>query len=551
MVPVLKRQIALVPALGLLLLAVPMAAHAASKPVSEDQRLDAYVTARMAEGDGALQDAAKAYAQAMALDPASPDVASRAYRQAVLAGDRALALKAAHTLDAANMLPPDGTVLLLSDALARGKWKEASALLDRIEQEGNFAFVVPFMQSWISMKAGPYDPPAVPVTKPYAIFAVRYTEEQLLLQRLALGDSAGAADTYAQAKARGTVFGPQQRAAMASRFYALGRGDLARDLTGDVQAMKGCAAVAYMFTPGAGLARLLSRLALDLIGQGDPTATLSISRLASFADPADDDARLLVTRAALVGEMAQAGRAEAETIGPCSPAWTDAQNLRLRAMIMAGNGDEAVAQARRMAASPDVRSLRLLGDVLVQTGDNKDAVAAYAQAREKMTDKDDPSLLLQLASALEQSGDWAQAKALLEKVIALAPDSAAALNYIGYAMADRGEDLPRAITLLERANRIAPREPAFIDSLGWALYKAGQADKALPLIESAVSAAPGNAEINEHLGDIYWALGRKFDARAAWRAALAGLDDDKAAEKVRTRVSHKLDFGVESAAPKL
>lgn len=549
MPPVLKRQIALVPVLGLLL-AVPMAAYAAGKPASEDQRLDAYVTARMAEGDGASLAAARAYAQAIALDPASPDVASRAYRQAVLAGDRALALKAAHTLDAVSMLPPDGTVLLLGDALVRGKWKEASALLERIEQEGNFAFVVPFMQSWISMKAGPYDPPVVPVAKPYAVFAVRYTEEQLLLQRLALGDAAGAADTYAQARARGTAFGPQQRAAMAARFYALGRGDLARDLAGDMETMKGCAAATYAFTPSAGLARLLARLALDLMGQGEPNATLSIARLASFADPADDDARLLVTRAALVGEMAQAGRTEAEKIGPCSPAWPDAQNLRLRAMVMAGDGDEAVAQARRMAASPDVRSLRLLGDVLVQTGDNKGAVAAYAQARALLAEKDEPSLLLQLASALEQSGDWAQAKPLLEKVIERAPDSAAALNYIGYAMADRGEDLPRAIALLERANRIAPREPAFIDSLGWALYKAGQSDKALPLIESAVSAAPGNAEINEHLGDILWALGRRFDARAAWRAALAGLDDDKTADKVRVRVMQKLDFGVDSVAPK-
>ncbi len=549
MPPVLKRHIALAPVFGLLLVS-PVAAYAASKPASEDQRLDAYVAARMAEGDGALQAAAKAYAQAIALDPASRDVAHRAYRQAVLAGDRALALKAAHTLDNAAILPPDGAVLLLSDALARGKWKEASALLDRIEQEGNFAFIVPFMQSWISMKAGPYDPPVVPVAKPYAVFAVRYTEEQLLLQRLALGDAAGAADTYAQARARGTVFGPQQRAAMASRFSALGRSDLARDLAGDMEAMKGCAAAAYAFTPGAGLARLLSRLALDLIGQGEPSATLSIARLASFADPADDDARLLVTRAALVGEMAQTGRTEAETIGPCSPAWPDAQNLRLRAMVMAGDGDEAVAQARRMAASPDVRSLRLLGDVLVQTGDNQGAVAAYTQARSLQSDKDEPSLLLQLAGALEQSGDWAQAKPLLEKVIASAPDSAAALNYIGYAMADRGEDLPRAIALLERANRIAPKEPAFVDSLGWALYKAGQAEKALPLIESAVSAAPGNAEINEHLGDIYWALGRRFEARAAWRAALAGLDDDKAAEKSRARLTHKLDFGTDTVAPK-
>ena len=110
--------------------------------------------------------------------------------------------------------------------------------------------------------------------------------------------------------------------------------------------------------------------------------------------------------------------------------------------------------------------------------------------------------------------------------------------------------MPRAIALLERANRIAPRDPALVDSLGWALFKGGQADKALPLIQSAVAAAPGNAEINEHLGDIYWALGRRYEARAAWRAALVGLEPDESGAKIRARLTRKLDFGTEAAPPK-
>lgn len=532
-----------------LALAVSAGTGTASAASLEQQRLGAYVQARVAEGDGAMQQAAQAYAQAMSLDPASPDVASRAYRQAVLAGDKALALKAARTLDGASMLPPDGTVLLLADAMERGKWKEARALVSRIEREGNFAFIVPFMQSWVSMKDGPYDPPVVPVDKPYAVFAVRYTEEQLLLQRLALGDALGAADTYTQARARGTAFGPAQREAMAARFAALGRVDLATDLRANAVPAEGrCSATPQAFTPQAGLAHLLARLALDLLGQGDARATLSLARLASFADPADDDARLLVARAAMTGEMHKSALAALAGVEPCAPARYEAEALRLRAMVAEGSDTQAVALAREQARVGDARALRLLADVLAQTGDNTGAVDAYSRAREQMTDKDDPALLLQLAAALEQSGKWREAKPLLEKVVERAPDSAAALNYLGYAMADRGEELPRAIALLERANRIAPKEPAFIDSLGWALFRAGQPDRALPLIEKAVATAPGNAEINEHLGDILWATGRRFEARAAWRAALVGLSDDADA-KVRARVSRKVDVGPEAAPP--
>ena len=128
------------------------------------------------------------------------------------------------------------------------------------------------------------------------------------------------------------------------------------------------------------------------------------------------------------------------------------------------------------------------------------------------------------------------------------PDSAAALNHLGYTLAERGEELPRALSLLERANRLRPNEPAFVDSLGWALFRAGQPEKALPLIRSAVAADPGQPELSEHLGDILWSVGRRFEARYAWEAALTVMGDDT--PKLRARIARKLaDAGVFTAAP--
>lgn len=513
----------------------------------------------MAEADRALVRAADAYRTALALDPANAEVASRAYRQAVLAGDKALALRAARSLDAAGALPRDAVVLMLADALDRGKWGEARATIDRLEREENFAFIVPFMKSWVSLRDGPYDPPVVPVDKPYAVFAVRYLEEQLLLQRLAAGDAQGAADAYVQARGRGTAFGPEQRGKFAARFLALGRRDLALDLlaTGPGgsesadEALKR-AARQYKnarFTPQSGLALLMHRLALDLLGQGEGTATLTIARLASFADPDNQDICVIVARAALAANAPEIARAVAGEVPPGSFAWFDAQATSLRALLEEGKKAEAVAQAREMAqAGTDPRAWRLLGDMLAETDDFEGAADAYARAREGISGKEDPALLLQLGGALERSGRWTEAKPLLERVVALAPDSATALNHLGYAMAERDEDLPRAISLLERANRLRPKEPAFIDSLGWALFRAGQPEKALPLIQSAVAADPGQPELSEHLGDILWAMGRRFEARYAWEAALSVMGEDT--PKLRARIARKLaDAGVPTAAP--
>ena len=528
------------------------------EPVDEATRLDAYARALLAEADGALPVAAGAYREAVTLDPGSVEVAQRGYRQAVLAGDKALALRSAHILDAAGRLPRDGTVLLLVDALDRRQWAEARALVDRLENETNLAFLVPFMRSWIAYADPPYDPPVVPLDAPYAVFAVRYLEEQLLLQRLALGDRAGLEEAYKEASARAIGFGPVERGMIAARLARLGRDDLALDLLAGQAAAPDAAKAELdrltklyrkpLFTPQYGLAMLMHRLAIDLAGQGEGTATLSIARIASFAVPTDEDVRVNVARSALAADYADIAFSEAGMIGEGSPDWFDAQTVRLRALIAQDRTDDAIARARQLVDldGGSARSLRLLGDVLVNKDDFAGAADAYARARDALGDKagqQDAALLLQLGGALEQAGQWEQARPILERVVALAPDSAVALNHLGYALASRGEDLPQAIALLEKANRLRPKEPAFIDSLGWALFRSGAYDKALPLIQSAAMDEPGNGELSEHLGDILWAMGRRFEARYAWRAALVGLEEDGHEADMLARLTRKIDGG--------
>jgi Flp pilus assembly protein TadD len=81
-------------------------------------------------------------------------------------------------------------------------------------------------------------------------------------------------------------------------------------------------------------------------------------------------------------------------------------------------------------------------------------------------------------------------------------------------------------------------DPAITDSLGWALFKGGRTAEAIALLERATESEPTIAEIGEHLGDAYWAAGRRIDARYAWRAALVQAEDGDA-----KRLSTKIEFG--------
>ena len=114
---------------------IPAAAGASVDPQSA---LHTYAQARLADSDGALALAVAHYGEALALDPDRVDFAERAYVQALESGDKALALRSAALLDQAGLLPRDGTLLRIGEALEQLNWGAAATLADRMEEEGNF-----------------------------------------------------------------------------------------------------------------------------------------------------------------------------------------------------------------------------------------------------------------------------------------------------------------------------------------------------------------------------------------------------------------------------
>ncbi len=109
-------------------------------------------------------------------------------------------------------------------------------------------------------------------------------------------------------------------------------------------------------------------------------------------------------------------------------------------------------------------------------------------------------------------------------------------------MLDRGENLAEAQTYIEKASALDPNDAAIADSLGWLHYKRGNYPGAISALERAVSGDPGQSVMNEHLGDAYWATGRRIEARYAWRAALVQADTPSA-----ERINRKLSDGLGDA----
>ena len=153
------------------------------------------------------------------------------------------------------------------------------------------------------------------------------------------------------------------------------------------------------------------------------------------------------------------------------------------------------------------------------------------------------SILFAQAGALDQAGNWPAARALLQRANQAQPNNALILNYLGYGQLSHGEDMAAAEQMVREAHRLAPNSAAITDSLGWALFLKGDRAGAIALLESAVQAAPADVEINEHLGDAYYAMGRRRDARFAWRAARVYAEGEDA-----TRLDGKIANGLDAPA---
>ena len=104
------------------------------------------------------------------------------------------------------------------------------------------------------------------------------------------------------------------------------------------------------------------------------------------------------------------------------------------------------------------------------------------------------------------------------------PENVAALNALGYTLADRTDRYREALELIDRARVAEPGNAAIIDSYGWVLFRLGKPRAALDHLRHAY-ALQQDPDIASHLGQVLWVLGQKDEARKYFEAARK-LDPD-------------------------
>lgn len=530
---------------------------AAGASVDRGSALHAYARGRLADSHGAPALALRNYRDALAGDPDSLDIARRSYFQALISGDMPLALRSAKLLDRQGMLPRDGTLLFLSDALGRRDWRAARGLADRLVKEVNFAFIAPIVRSWISVGEGRPVPPVIDANDKFASLGRRYVDEHLALQALARGDVGQAVVAINRALGLNDDRAILLRLFFAAQLARHGATPQALFLLPATDARYAKARIALAggrdpgiagapVSPAQGFGRLLARLAMDVSSDASTRILgIRLARIAAFANPADAEIHIDLAQLLTQAGLPDYGVAEARKAGADSWFGALAQPLLVDALAASGDRSAAITLARTLSTEPgDAESLVQLGRLLADAKDFPAAADAFHAAQAHYASDGVPwALLLLEGSALEQAGRWDEARPALERATTLAPDEAVILNYLGYAQIERRQNVKAALALLKKASALKPDDSSIMDSLGWAQFVTGDVMAAVPILERAAEGAPADPTINEHLGDALWAIGRRFEARYAWRAAAVFAEGQAATRlKAKTREGMKPEY---------
>jgi tetratricopeptide (TPR) repeat protein len=491
----------------------------------------AYLAGRVALNDGDASAAAGSFLKALAARPGDSELLQQAFFAALLSGHP-------DTVQLARRLPDNqmAQLILGGEAARAGKWRDAERWFGNLPGQGLTQLLQPLLMAWSQQGEGRTDAalatlqPGIDGQRFRGLFALHAgmiadlanrSAEAARFYRLAQNESPDINLRLAQvlaswharslhpAEAERSIAAlvaaaPDMSIAAPALLAAAGQRPVTRPTDGMAEAYVALAAALHA-EQASDFATAMVRLALDLRPDFTAARVMQSDLLAARRHPA----------AAL---QALAGIPGGDPIAPV---------VRLRRIALLdklGQGDQATQEldllARDFPASP-LPDLAL-GDMLRTRQRYPAAIAAYdrAAAHVRQSAPSDWPMFYNRGIAYERTGNWSKAEADFRRALELAPDQPLVLNYLGYSWADMNEHLADARRMIQRAAERRPNDGAVADSLGWVMYRQGEIAGAVRALEHAVELDSEDATINGHLGDAYWAAGRRLEAQYQWRRAL-------------------------------
>ncbi|KMM76271.1 membrane protein [Xanthomonas sp. NCPPB 1128] len=308
----------------------------------------------------------------------------------------------------------------------------------------------------------------------------------------------------------------------------------AYDAIGDTAAAARVLALGPQTTQNYGLrASMLAKL------QDNAALTALYDELRKGADRPDPERRLLL------GKIAEFLKRNQEAVDwyrgvPGGPLRSEARLRAAGALYALGQKDAAFAEARVLQddAEADDAARRdayvLEAELRQRSGDDAGELQVFERGLAAYPD--DNALLYARGLSWERRDRIDRAEADLRKILVTDPENVAALNALGYTLADRTKRYREALQLIDRARTADPDNAAIIDSYGWVLYRLGKTQEALVQLRRAWSLVK-DPEIAAHIGQVLWEQGKHEEANKYFDEARKLDPDNRALRRALEQVT--------------
>ena len=228
-----------------------------------------------------------------------------------------------------------------------------------------------------------------------------------------------------------------------------------------------------------------------------------------------------------------------------------------RAILLAelGKPDQAVSEAKKLlngkGGKEDRDTYLTLASVYDKAKKWDEMGKALDQADKlSKTDEEKENITFQRGAMYERMKKVDLAEQQFRKVLEMDPDSAGALNYLGYMLADRNMRLEEALDFIKRAVEKDPENGAYIDSLGWVYFRLGKLQEAEDNLRRAVQKTSHDPTVHDHLAETLMRQGKVREAVAQWQQALKQWDTSSPADMDPPEIA-KMKSKLESARKSL
>lgn len=442
------------------------------------------------------------------------------------------------------------------DDFKNKNYDAASALIKKMPEGSLSDFIMPLLESWSYAALGEHNTKGLDgntIHIHHAILIAEFLDQTDHVERL-LQQSLGAS---------GLSLSDLER--IADTYHHIEKDDVAlelytklfeewpenRELAHKIEAVQSGKDVSFMKrveTPEQGVAEALFDTAQLLFQEQSDESARVFSHMALFLNPSLTDAQLLLGYVTARNKQYDEAIGYYQRVKPNNERYGEARRMAADLLESAGRIDEALAELDHLVKNnKDLEALIQIGDIQRRNEDFEDAVKTYNKAA-KIIGNPIPKEYWQVyyvrGMSYERLGKWQKAEADLSAALEYQPDNPLILNYLGYAWADQGINLKQSLELIRKAAALRPTDGYIIDSLGWVLYKTGAYEEAVPHLEKAVELLPYDPIINDHLGDAYWRVGRKLEARFQWLRAQNHAEE----EEIVQNIQDKLDNGMKPPA---